>query len=212
MKIAAIIPVKTFSNAKTRINLDSKQRKKICEIMLNEVLQTIFQSGIFEKIIIVSKDKNAFKIGKKYNAIEIYDKNESGVNNAVSLADVFIEKHDFDATIVFPQDIPIIQTDDILHLANFLTESNSVIIIPSRRFDGTNALLRSPGNIMKTHYDEDSYKIHLSVGKSISKKTSLAFIRRIMFDIDNNEDLELLLSQNEKPELCSQILKVVSKN
>ena len=179
--------------------------------MLEEVLQTIFTSNVFDKIIIVSKDKRAFEIGKNYGIIEIFDENESGVNNAVSLADALIEKRDFEASIVFPQDIPVMQTEDIIHLVNFLDKTNSLVVVPSRRFDGTNALFRAPGNIMETHYDEDSYKIHLSVGKSIAKKTSLALIRRIMFDIDNNEDLELLLSQKEKPELCSKIFKVMSK-
>ena len=108
----------------------------------------------------------------------------------------------------FSQDIPFIQSEDIEHLIQFSKSSQSVLVVPSRRFDGTNALLRRPHNLTKTHYDEDSYKIHLEIGKSMTSNTSLIFLRRIMFDVDNQEDLEFLLSHNEKPEFYTKINQI----
>jgi len=208
LKIAAIIPVKTFSKAKTRLNLPSNQRDAICKIMLEEVVKTISNTKNIDKIIVVSKDDEALKISKKFNVKEIFDDDESGVNHAVSLADNYLENSEFDASIVFPQDIPLIQSQDIDNLIRFQKSQQSVLVVPSRRFDGTNALLRMPTNLMKTHYDEDSYKIHLEVGKSLTSNTSLIFLRRIMLDIDNQEDLEFLLSQNDKPEFCGKINEI----
>ena len=208
MKIAAIIPVKTFSKAKTRLNLPSNQRDAICKIMLEEVIRTISNTKNIDKIIVVSKDDEALKISKKFNAKEIFDDDESGVNHAVSLADSYLENNEWDTSIVFPQDIPFIQSEDIENLIQFQKSPQSVLVVPSRRFDGTNALLRMPVNLMKTHYDEDSYKIHLEVGKSITSNTSLIFLRRIMLDIDNQDDLEFLLLQNDKPEFCGKINEI----
>ncbi|MGQ0791433.1 MAG: 2-phospho-L-lactate guanylyltransferase, partial [Nitrosopumilaceae archaeon] len=122
--------------------------------------------------------------------------------------DKYIEKNGFDASIVFPQDIPFIQPEDIENLIRFQKSPKSVLVVPSQRFDGTNALLRMPVHLMETHYDEDSYKIHLEVGKSLTANTSLVLLRRIMLDIDNQEDLEFLLSQNEKPTISSKIGKI----
>ena len=153
MKIAAIIPVKTFSKAKTRLNLTSHQTESICRIMLEEVVRTISNTKKIDKIIVVSKDETALKLSKKFGAHEIFDNDESGVNHAISL-------------------------------------------------------LRMPVNLMKTHYDEDSYKIHLEVGKSLTSNTSLIFLRRIMLDIDNQEDLDFLFQQNDKPEFCSKIREI----
>jgi 2-phospho-L-lactate guanylyltransferase len=184
LKIAAIIPVKTFSKAKTRLNLPSNQRDAICKTMLEEVIRTISNTKNIDKIIVVSKDDEALKISKKFNVKEIFDDDESGVNHAVSLADNYLENSEFDASIVFPQDIPFIQSQDIDNLIQFQKSPQSVLVVPSRRFDGTNALLRMPTNLMKTHYDEDSYKIHLEVGKSLTSNASLIFLRRIMLDID----------------------------
>ena len=208
MKIAAIIPVKTFSKAKTRLDLSSNQREAICRIMLEEVVRTISNTKNIEKIIVVSKDEEALKLSKKFGVEGIFDDDESGVNHAVSLADDFLENSEYDASIVFPQDIPFMQSEDIDNLIQFQKNPKSVLVVPSRQFDGTNALLRMPVNLMKTHYDEDSYKIHLEVGKSLTPNTSLIFLRRIMLDIDNQEDLEFLFLQNEKPEFCSKIREI----
>jgi len=209
LKTAAIIPVKTFSNAKTRLGLPSIQKEKICEIMLEEILHTLSISPQIDKIIIITKDKKALEISKKFDIIQIIDKNETGVNDAVALADDYLLKNDFDASIVFPQDIPYIKTQDIDFVLKFKGDSNFAIIVPSRRFDGTNALVRNPVNLMKTHYDEDSYKIHMSTAKEKTRDVSMVFVKRIMWDVDNMEDLKFLLSQNEKPEVSKKIQSVL---
>ena len=205
MKISAIIPVKTFSKAKTRLNLPAQKKDELCRLMLEEVLSTICTSKIIDEIVVVSKDDNALEISKRYDAVQIFDHDESGVNNAVALADAYIKDANFDASVVFPQDIPFIEPQDIDNLFRFQNSSKSVIVVPSRRFDGTNALVRRPVNLMKTHYDEDSYKIHLDVGKSCTPSTSMLLIRRIMLDVDNQEDLEYVIAQTSKPTLVDKI-------
>ncbi len=209
MKTAAIIPVKTFSKAKTRLGLSSEKTEKICEIMLEEILHTLTISPLIDKIIIVTKDQRALEISKKFDVIPITDTEESGVNNAVSLADDYLIKNKFDASIVFPQDIPYMKTQDIEFVLKFKADTNFVIVVPSRRFDGTNALVRMPVDLMKTHYDEDSYKIHMSTAKEITRDVSLVFAKRIMWDVDNLEDLQFLLDQNEKPEIAKKIQSIV---
>ena len=212
MKTAAIIPVKTFSKAKTRLGLSAEKKEKICEIMLEEILHTLSISPLIDKIIIVTRDEKAFEISKKYNTIHISDDNESGVNDAVALADHYLLENGFEASIVFPQDIPYIKTQDIEFILKFKTDSKFVIVVPSRRFDGTNALVRMPINLMKTHYDEDSYKIHMSTAKEITRDVSLVFAERIMCDVDNFEDLQFLLNQNEKPDFVKKIKEVLNSN
>lgn len=208
MKIVAIIPVKTFSKSKTRLNLSLNQREDLCRIMLEEVVGTISNTKNIDKIIVVSKDEEALKLTKKFDVKEIFDDDESGVNHAVSLADSYLANNEWDTSIVFPQDIPFIQSEDIEDIIQFSKSPHSILVVPSRRFDGTNALLRRPNNLMKTHYDEDSYKIHLEIGKSMTSNTSLILLRRIMLDIDNQEDLKFLLSHNEKPEFCTKINQI----
>ena len=212
MKIAAIIPVKTFSKAKTRLDLSPQQVEDLCKVMLEEILHTISISPQIEKIIMVTKEKKAIEIGQKFNAITIVDEKEKSVNSAVALADKYLLENNFHTSIVFPQDIPFIKTQDIDFMLNYKTHPNFAIIVPSRRFDGTNALVRMPIDLMKTHYDEDSYKIHMNTAKDHTLNVAMVFVKRIMWDIDNIEDLKFVLEQNEKPEITEKIKKIIKSN
>ena len=210
MKIAAIIPVKTFSNAKTRLQLSPDKVEALCKIMLEEILQVLSISPKIEKIIMVTKEEKAIEIGKKFNTITIIDEKEESVNQAVALADKYLLENDFNASIVFPQDIPYIKTQDIDFMLNYQMHPNFAIIVPSRKFDGTNALVRMPVDLMKTHYDNDSYRNHMSTAKECTLNVAMVFVKRIMLDIDDEEDLKILLEQNEKPDLVLKIKKILN--
>ena len=120
MKTSAIIPIKSFSRAKTRLNLNPEKTQIFCQLMLEEVLDTVSKSDYIQKIILVSKEEQAFKIGKKFQCEEIFDANESGVNEAVNLADSWISENQFSQSVVLPQDIPFMTTYDIEFLFNFI--------------------------------------------------------------------------------------------
>ncbi len=212
MKIAAIIPVKTFSNAKTRLDLSPQKIEGLCKIMLEEILHTVSISPQIKETIIVTKEEKAIEIGKRFNVIIIRDEKEESVNSAVALADKYLLENKFDASVVFPQDIPYIKTQDIDFMLKYMVQPNFAIIVPSRRFDGTNALVRMPIDLMKTHYDEDSYKIHMNTAKNHTLNVAMVFVKRIMWDVDNKEDLEFLLEQNDKPQIEEKIRKLLDSN
>ena len=204
MKISAIVPVKTFSKAKKRLNLQQAVKEKICNLMLQEVLKTVSNCELINKIVLVSKDEAALNIGRQFGAIEIFD-NESGVNDAVSLADQYLSDKEFDCSVIFPQDIPIMTSSDIDNLLNFVKSNRSVIIVPSRQFNGTNALVRCPADIMKTSYDMGSYTFQMDAARTKTENISIALIRRMMLDIDDEFDLAFMLKQNVKQDFCKKI-------
>ena len=85
MKTYAIIPVKSFSKAKTRLNIPQIKRELLCKEMLEEVLKTLSKCKSIDNIVIVSKDDAVIKLSKPFGAIQIFD-DELGVNQAVHLA------------------------------------------------------------------------------------------------------------------------------
>jgi 2-phospho-L-lactate guanylyltransferase len=209
LQVAAIIPVKRFSNAKTRLGLSQEKTELFCKIMLDEVLSTISQSQKINKIILVSNDEAALEMGKKYNTVSIFEENERGVNAAVALAEKYLLENGFGTSVVFPQDIPLMQPVDIDNLFAFQKNTKSLLIVPSRKFDGTNALVRTPVDIMETHYDEDSYRIHLSTGKSRGIPTSFVLIHRIMWDVDDMSDIGYVMNSIEKPQIGDKLRKIL---
>ena len=208
LKTLAIIPVKTFSKAKTRLNIQQTCKEEICGLMLQEVLKTISDCKLVDSIVIVSKDEAAFKISRQFNAIEIFD-NELGVNNAISLADQYISDKEFDCSVIFPQDIPMMTSLDIDNLLGFIKSTRSVIIVPSRQFNGTNALVRCPADLMKTKYDMGSYTFQMDAANTKTRNVSIALIQRIMLDIDDESDLAFMLKRKGKPDFCNKITSCI---
>lgn len=212
LKTAIIIPVKTFSKAKTRLDLSDNIKSTLCEMMLDELLQTVSVAPPISEVIVVTKDATAIKLAEKFHATVILDDKEQGVNQAISLADEYIEENKISATIVLPQDIPFIKTQDIDFLLKVQIPPDFVTIVPSRKFDGTNALLRMPHDIMKTYYDQDSYRAHTDTARKYTRNSSILFVKRIMMDIDDIDDLKYALKQNEKPQLCEKIKSLIDQD
>ena len=144
----------------------------------------------------------------KYDCKKIQDDNESSVNDAVKLAETYLNEEGFTHSIVLPLDIPFFYTEDLNKLLEFSVE-NSVIIVPSRHFDGTNALLRCPINSMQPRYDEGSHSFQIESARNSDVRVSVGLIYRLMLDIDNMADLNFVINQNIKPDLCKRIQQII---
>ena len=208
MKTSVIIPVKTFQKSKTRLHLSEAKTKELCRLLLEEVIKTVSEVKIIDKIIVVTDEEQVLDIIEKYDCKQIQDKNETRVNDAVKLAEGFLIENKFTHSVVLPLDIPFFYSEDLEKLLNF-SKDKSVVIIPSRHFDGTNALVRTPINSMEPRYDEGSHSFQIESAKKSNIKISIGLIYRLMLDIDNRDDLEFVLKQNIKPEFCKKIKQII---
>jgi 2-phospho-L-lactate guanylyltransferase len=201
----AIVPVKTFANSKKRLAklLTVRERVKLSEVMLYDVLDSICNCKSISKIILVSKDERALSIGREFEATIVREEEELGVNAAVALTDNICKGSD--ASIVIPQDLPLILPSDIDMLCGSAKGKHCVIITPSHRYDGTNALLRKPSNIIKTHYDEDSYEIHMQKAKERKVPVKLVMNRRVMLDLDEPSDIAYIMTGNSNSRTVSYL-------
>ena len=208
MKTSVIIPVKSFEKSKTRLELSEKKTIELCRLLLREVIKTVSESGLIDEIIVISNEDQISDIIDEYNCKKILDVNEKSVNDAVGLAESYLIENEFTHSIVLPLDVPFFYSEDIEKLLEF-SEEKSVIIVPSRHFDGTNALLRTPIDSMKPRYDEGSYSFQIESAKNYDIKISVALIYRLMLDIDSVEDLEFVIKHNIKPEFCNKIREII---
>lgn len=210
LKTAAIIPVKTFSRAKSRLDLPGGVKVSLCKMMLEELLRTLSLSPQIAETVVVTSDPAAAEIAERLGATVVAEEAESGVNGAVALGDDYAKRRGIDATVVLPQDIPFTRTQDVDFLLKVQIPPDFVTVVPSRKFDGTNALVRMPPDIMGTSYDQDSYRSHMDAAKNHSRNPSTLFVKRVMMDIDDADDIRYALEQNENPELCERIRALVS--
>ena len=201
MKTFAIVPVKRFENAKTRLSsmLDTEDRIRLSSLMLEDTLQILSVAPALMQVIIVSADKRADEIATKHGAKFLPEEKEKGVNSAVALADGYcIEKEAADATIVIPHDLPLLDTIVISKACELAEkESTCIVICPSVRYDGTNMLLRKPPSVIGTFYETDSYNMHVRTAIKLGIPVKPLLSKSLMYDIDTPEDaLQLIKEEN----------------
>lgn len=202
LRTAAIVPVKRFDLAKTRLDLPAPARARLCGLMLREVLAALSASPEISRIFVVTRDAEAARLASAAGASVVRDEREAGVNEAVELARAPASDWGASATLVLPQDVPLVEPSDITALMRTQMPPDFVTVVPSRRFDGTNALLCMPPDAIKTSYDEDSYRAHMASARLRTANASMLMVPRIMQDIDVLEDLRSAVSSGYKPEFC----------
>ena len=192
MKTFAILPIKRFENAKTRLSsiLDTDDRIRLSLLMLEDTLQILSAVHSLSQLITVSADKRVGEIAVKYGANFLFEEKERGVNSAVALADSYCMKKAADATMVIPHDLPLLNSTDISKACELAeNESRCIVICPSLRYDGTNMLLRKPPSIIATFYDVDSYNMHVKAAIRLGIPVKRLFSKALMHDIDTPEDV-----------------------
>jgi 2-phospho-L-lactate/phosphoenolpyruvate guanylyltransferase len=196
MKTFAIVPIKRFENAKTRLSsiLDTDDRIRLSLLMLKDTLQILSAVHSLSQVITVSADKRVGEIAVKYGANFLLEEKERGVNSAVALADSYCMKKAADATMVIPHDLPLLDSTDVSKACELAeNESSCIVICPSFRYDGTNMLLRKPPSIIATFYDADSYDMHVKAAIRLGIPVKRLLSKGLMHDIDTPEDaLEIM--------------------
>jgi 2-phospho-L-lactate guanylyltransferase len=199
MKTFAIVPVKKFENAKTRLSpiLSADDRIQLSSLMLEDTLSVLGAVQSLKEIIVVSGDKRAGEIAARFGAKFLHEQKETGVNAAVKLADIYSSKKRADATVVIPQDLPLLDTIDVTMACDLAEkEAKCIVICPSLRYDGTNLLLRKPASVTETYYDNDSYETHIKSARERGIAVKLFLSKRLMTDLDTPEDVKQLAKES----------------
>jgi len=213
MRMFAIVPVKRFEHAKTRLSsiLDDDDRAQLSSLMLDDTLHILSSAPLLSEVVIVSSDKRAEELALKHGAKFLREEEEKGVNSAIELADSYCIKKAADATIVIPHDLPLLSKTDISEPYRMAEiESRCIIITPSLRYDGTNMLLRKPPCIIDTSYDSDSYNTHVNTAIKLGVPVKRLLSKTLMHDIDAPEDV-LGLIRHEAPTSAQSIKFIKSK-
>lgn len=200
LKLFAIIPVKKFECSKSRMAafLSVEERVKLSQLLLDQTIKTLKNTTTLSEIIVVSIDKRAQIAAEMQNISFLEESVEKGVNAAVSIADRYCTNYGADATIVVPQDLPLLLPKDVDMMYNITIEHEKCLLIcPSLAYDGSNLLVRKPPLLLaKTHYDNgNSYFSHMTSAMESGAYVRVIFSERAMKDLDTIEDAMSLVSK-----------------
>jgi len=210
MKLYSITPVRILRKGKSRLSsiLSPSQREHLSKKMLCEVLSKIRDSKTTEEMLVVSPDEEVMKIARDYGAYGIKEEEECGVNIAVRKGVEYAIQNRADAVMVLPADLPRLNTEDLVNLVAEVEEDPTVVMTPSNRLDGTNALLMKPPEVMQVHYDQDSFRSHVleAIKQNVRLKTVLR--NGLMSDLDDGIDLTEFLKSDRSSEVKTYLLSL----
>jgi 2-phospho-L-lactate guanylyltransferase len=198
MKTFAILPVKRFENAKTRLSsiLDMDDRILLSSLMLEDTVKILSSVRSLTQVVIVSADRRAEEMATKHGVTFLREEKEKDVNSAVALADLYSIRGAAEATVVIPQDLPLLDPIEVSKACQLAeNESRCIVICPSLRYDGTNMLLRKPPTVIATFYDNDSYNMHVKAALKLGIPVKGLFSKSIMYDIDTPEDAQQITKE-----------------
>jgi 2-phospho-L-lactate guanylyltransferase len=211
LKIFAIVPAKQFEKGKSRLAslLDMRDRVKLGELLLDCTLHTLENATTLYSTVVISTDRRAKKIAEMHGAIFVDERKHIGVNNAVNIANDYCTRAGAIATVVVPQDLPLALSEDIDKICNAAKDyERCLIICPSARYDGSNVLLRRPPKLIDSHYNNNSFNMHINAAKKVGAKIKIVLSHRMMRDLDTPEDAKYLVKE---PRTCKALVYLRSK-
>jgi 2-phospho-L-lactate/phosphoenolpyruvate guanylyltransferase len=191
----AVVPVKRFGSAKERLAaaLSSKERARLAEAMLRDVLNALVATTELAGILVVTSDESAARLARELGAEVIDDISESGTNAAVARGLRVLTSRGQRGAIVVPGDIPLTTADElheILSQARFCP----IVLIAAARDGGTNLMLTQPPDLLKPCFGPDSFAKHVAAARAMGIEPCILQLDGIGLDIDSSDDLATLIA------------------
>ncbi len=193
MRTAAILPVKSFAQAKQRLREDlaAHDRRALVEAMFADALVALGRVPSLERIVVVSGDRVAQRIAGGYGASVVED-DERGHNTAATQGIRAVLEDGIERALLVPGDCPLLSPADLDALLTHPTGERSALIVPDRHGTGTNALLLTPPDVLAPSFGPDSRRRHLADASAAGVPAEVVELESLALDVDTLDDLEAL--------------------
>jgi 2-phospho-L-lactate guanylyltransferase len=193
MRTIAILPIKSFHEAKQRLAEDMTpgERRVLAEAMFSDVLVALRRAQSVASVIVVTADAGAQQIAGGYGAV-VLDDDDSGHNPAAQRGITRTLELGADRALLVPGDCPLIDPDEIDRLIAEAPDVRSALIVPDRHGTGTNALLLTPPGALAPSFGPDSCRRHQQAAQANDTTGEVVRVPSLALDVDVPEDLDAL--------------------
>lgn len=193
---AILIPVKEFARAKQRLSsiLTQTERATLAETMLQDVADAVDRSRT-EHVILLSSDPAALRFGRTRNWEILPERQQHSESQSVDTASTHLRSKGITHLLRLPADIPLVQPSDVDDVFDHSAVDPCAVVVPSRDETGTNALLRTPPDLFRSHFGPNSLELHKAEASRARISIRVVSNRRISLDLDEPEDLRCFLQE-----------------
>ncbi|MCC7206018.1 MAG: 2-phospho-L-lactate guanylyltransferase [Anaerolineae bacterium] len=193
MRVWAVLPVKPFVRAKSRLAtiLPAEQREMLAEKMFRHGLEVLTSTRQIAGVLVVSRDTKALSMAREYGVNTVQESGAPELNVALLRAAEYVRRFGAEGVLVVPSDLPMYTSADIeqvLHLGRY---HMTVVIAPDRTDNGTNALLVTPPGLIPYSFGPGSFRRHIELAEQAGATVKILRSERLGLDVDTPADLEL---------------------
>ena len=193
---AGILPVKKPSRAKTRLGRDlgDGRREAVARALLDDALG-LLAAGDFLDWWVVSDDPEVLDRARS-DGYAALDDPAGGLNAALELALAATATQGAASALIVPADVPLATPGDVGQICD-TGETSEVVLVPSRRDGGTNALYLRPPDLLTPRFGTGSLEAHVRSAERARLRCSVIDLPRLALDIDTIEDARELVRLDE---------------
>ena len=197
MRTLAVLPIKSFGAAKTRLagRLGSGSRQAVAQAMFCDTLYSLRRVPGIAAIAVVTSDKVAESAAVGHAVTLLRDDRETGHNTAAEIGLRHALESGFERVLLGPGDTPLLDPGEVAGLLERSEASGvGVAIVPDRHGEGTNGLLISPPDAFSPSFGPDSLRRHVERAERAGLRHSVEPLESLALDVDTPEDLAELSS------------------
>lgn len=196
-RIWAVVPVKRFSAAKSRLVpvLDAGERAELGRLMFEDVLDALVPCrDILAGVLVVTADSGAASLARLRGATVLADVADSGINAAVVQASQYILQTTDNGLMVVPSDIPQITRSAFAQAAAAVAEPRSIAIAAAAEDGGTNLFACRPAGVIPPQFGPRSFDMHYRMAQQAGLAVHTLHVPELSLDIDRPENLRTFLA------------------
>src|SRR5262245_61694424 len=191
--IFALLPVKAAANAKQRLSalLPAIQRERLARLMFEQTLETLRSARGLDRVVVVTSDEASAGHARRAGAMVFEEQEQRSHSLSADIAAGRAMSLGASTVLLAPIDVPLLTRAEVEDLAAMARPG--LIIVPSSDGTGTNALLRTPPDVIESRFGPGSFAAHLEQARVRGVPTEVARPAGLMFDVDTPEDVTELL-------------------
>lgn len=193
--IWAVVPVKGFNSAKTRLAgiLRPEERNQLSRAMMADVLSVLLASNRLTGTLVVTSDEEVASTAVAAGARVFREPGNQGPASAVTTAAQWLAARGCQGIVGIMSDLPAVTRSEIDELLTSHGDLPAVTLAPSRDGIGTNAVVCSPPDIIGLSFGADSLANHLQNAKRRGIQPNIINLPGLGLDLDQPEDLLIFM-------------------
>jgi 2-phospho-L-lactate guanylyltransferase len=198
MRATAVVPVKRFAVAKSRLapGVEETRKPELVAAMVADVLEAISEARLVDRTIVVSQEPRAAELAAAAGAELLADFDDASHSAAALAGIAAAEAAGAGCVALLPGDCPLLDPRELDKMLTGVPDPY-VAVIPDRHGAGTNALVLAPPGAIDPAFGEGSRARHVAAARAAGIPYGVEELPSLGLDLDTPADIVALTMKVE---------------